>query len=588
MTYVPPVLPDRQGCVSIERIAAAARSARLLALAAACTLAMAGSARAAPVIATAGDIACDPGNSNFNGGNGSTSSCRDKYTSDLIVNNPSVAAVLPLGDNQYYCGGFGAFQASYDLSWGRLKSITYPSVGNHEYITSGGTGCDASNTGAAGYFQYFGAAAGDPKKGYYSYDIGTWHLIALNSQCSTAGGCGSSTAQGQWLRADLAAHTNQCLLAYWHIPLFSSGGRANNNTRSFWDALYAAKADVILSAHDHIYERFAPQTPTGAPDPANGIREFIAGTGGANHTSLATLAANSEILNTNTFGVLELTLYPDQYTWQFVPEAGRSFTDAGSQSCHKGAPTTPDTTPPSAPANLTTRAVSANQVDLSWGASTDDRGVSGYKIFRGSSQIATATGPSYADTSTQPNTTYQYHVVANDFANNSSGASNTVSVTTPAPATVLTFTPTADTYAAADGPSTVYGTSTQFIADNSPVKRLFTKFSVSGVGTKRVVAAKLRLYCVNPSPSGGAFHGSDPAWSESTLTWNLQPAIDSTIVSSLGAVRSSNWYETDVTALVKGDGTVSIAATSTSSDGAYYSSKEGTAGFAPQLVVTTG
>jgi hypothetical protein len=561
----------------------------LFAVAAAWALAMAGPASAAaPVIATAGDIACDPGSSSFNGGNGSTSSCRDKYTSNLILGDPNIAAVLPLGDNQYYCGGFSAFQASYALSWGRLKSITHPSVGNHEYLTSGGTGCDTTNTGAAGYFKYFGAAAGDPKKGYYSYDVGSWHLIALNSQCSTAGGCGSTTAQGQWLRADLAAHSNQCLLAYWHIPLFSSGGRANSNSRSFWDALYAAKADVILSAHDHIYERFAPQTPAGALDRANGIREFIAGTGGANHTSLATLAANSEILNTNTFGVLKLTLYPDQYSWQFVPEPGRSFTDAGSQSCHKGAATTPDTSPPSAPTNLTARAVSGTQVDLSWGASTDDRSVSGYKIFRGGSQIGTAPSPGYSDTSAQPNTTYQYYVVAYDAANNSSGASNTVSVATPAPATVLTFTPSADTYAEMDTPSTVYGAATQFITDNSPVKRLFAKFTVSGVGAKRVVAAKLRLYCVNPSPRGGDFHGSDSAWSESTLTWNLQPAIDGTIVSSLGAVASGTWYETDVTPLVKGDGTVSIAATSTSTDGAYYSSKEGTAGLAPQLVVTTG
>jgi hypothetical protein len=285
------------------------------------------------VIAAAGDIACDPGASGFNGGNGVSSRCRDTYTSNLLVNDASIAAVLPLGDNQYYCGGFAAFQASYDLSWGRLKSITHPSVGNHEYLTSGGAGCNATNTGAAGYFKYFGAAAGDPNKGYYSYDVDSWHLIALNSQCGAAGGCGSTSAQGQWLRADLAAHANQCVLAYWHIPLFSSGGRANDNSRSFWDALYTAKADVALTAHDHLYERFAPQTPAGTPDATNGIREFVVGTGGANHTSLATPAANSEVLNTNTFGVLELTLYPDHYTWQFVPEAGSSFTDAGSQSC---------------------------------------------------------------------------------------------------------------------------------------------------------------------------------------------------------------------------------------------------------------
>jgi hypothetical protein len=292
---------------------------------------------AAPVIAAAGDIACDPAGPTFHGGNGTSSSCRDRYTSDLILSDPNITAVLPLGDNQYYCSGFAAFQASYDLSWGRFKAITYPAVGNHEYLTSGGTGCDATNGGAAGYFNYFGAAAGDPNKGYYSYDIGSWHLIALNSQCVPAGGCESSSAQGRWLRADLAAHANQCLLAYWHIPLFSSGGSANNNSRPFWDALHAAKADVVLTAHDHLYERFAPQTPTGAADPANGIREFIVGTGGANHTLLAALAANSEIINTDTFGIVELTLYPDHYTWQFVPDAGSSFTDAGFQSCHKGA-----------------------------------------------------------------------------------------------------------------------------------------------------------------------------------------------------------------------------------------------------------
>jgi hypothetical protein len=320
----------------------------LSAFVAAWALATTGSASAAaPVIAAAGDIACDPGSPTFNGGNGTLLSCRDQHTSDLLVNDPSIAAVLPLGDNQYYCGGFAAFQASYDLSWGRLKSISHPSVGNHEYLTSGGTGCHAGNTGAAGYFKYFGAAAGEPNKGYYSYDVGSWHLIALNSQCGAAGGCESTSQQGQWLRADLAAHANQCLLAYWHIPLFSSGGSANTNSRPFWDALYAAKADVILTAHDHIYERFAPQTPTRAADPVKGIREFVVGTGGSNHTSLAALAANSEILNTDTFGVLELTLYPDHYTWQFVPEAGGSFTDAGSQSCHKGAVAQAE--PPSAP-----------------------------------------------------------------------------------------------------------------------------------------------------------------------------------------------------------------------------------------------
>jgi hypothetical protein len=236
-----------------------------------------------PVIAAAGDIACDPTDLNFNNGQGTANACDQLYTSNLLV-NAGLAAVLALGDNQYYCGGYQAFVQSYDLSWGRIKSITHPSVGNHEYLTSGGTSCDSTNAEAAGYFQYFGAAAGTVGQGYYSFDIGAWHIIALNSNCTDAGGCASPSPQYLWLQADLAAHTNQCILAYWHIPLFSSGGRAAPNSQAFWNLLYAYHADLILNGHDHIYERFAPQDPTGALDISQGIREFIVGTGGADHT----------------------------------------------------------------------------------------------------------------------------------------------------------------------------------------------------------------------------------------------------------------------------------------------------------------
>src|SRR3954453_14948029 len=211
-----------------------------------------------PVIAAAGDIACDPTNTQFNNGNGGSSACMQLSTSNILTNG-SFAAVLSLGDNQYYCGGYSAFLQSYQLSWGRVKDITHPVVGNHEYLTSGGTGCDASNTPAGGYFQYFGAAAGQQGKGYYSYDIGAWHLIALNSNCGDAGGCSSGSPQYTWLAADLAAHPNACTLAYFHIPLFSSGGRAASNMRSIWQLLYDKNADLVLAGHDHIYERFGPQ-----------------------------------------------------------------------------------------------------------------------------------------------------------------------------------------------------------------------------------------------------------------------------------------------------------------------------------------
>jgi len=286
-----------------------------------------------PVIAAAGDIACDPSSSSFRNGNGSTNSCHQKVTSDILVNT-NLAAVLALGDNQYYCGSLTSFMMSYNLSWGRVKAITHPAIGNHEYLTSGGTGCDATNTGAIGYFAYFGAAAGNFGQGYYSYDIGTWHLIALNTNCTPAGGCSATSPQGRWLQADLLAHKNKCTLAYWHIPLFSSGGRPASNSRSLWSTLYNNNADLILEAHDHIYERFAPQTSTGVLDTARGIRSFVVGTGGANHTSIETVFPNSEVRNSDTYGVLMLTLHPNSYEWNFVHEPGKTFNDSGSGVCH--------------------------------------------------------------------------------------------------------------------------------------------------------------------------------------------------------------------------------------------------------------
>jgi acid phosphatase type 7 len=286
-----------------------------------------------PVIAAAGDIACDPTSTSFNGGAGNQVSCRQQYTSDLLV-DADLAAVLPLGDVQYYCGGYRAFLQSYDASWGRVKSISHPVVGNHEYLTYGGTDCTSDNAGAEGYFKYFGEAAGEPSRGYYSYEIGAWHLIALNSNCGDADGCGPTSPQGRWLLADLAKHRNLCTLAYWHIPLFSSGGRAASNTDSLWQILYNAEVDVILNGHDHIYERFAPQAPDGTLDRDRGIRQFTVGTGGANLTELERLAANSEVRDTDTYGVLKLTLHADSYDWQFVPEAGKTFTDSGTDKCH--------------------------------------------------------------------------------------------------------------------------------------------------------------------------------------------------------------------------------------------------------------
>lgn len=284
----------------------------------------------APVIAAAGDIACDPASSYFNGGSGSGKHCRELATSNLLVSG-GYSAVLALGDEQYECGSLTAFNKSYEPSWGRVQPSTHPVPGNHEYETSGGTGCTSANAGAAGYFNYFGAAAGTSGQGWYSFDVGSWHVIALNSQCSVVG-CSTTSAQYAWLKADLAARPTGCKLAFWHIPLFASAS-ASGATKPFWQLLYAAHADLVLNGHYHAYERFAQQSPAGAAT-ADGIREFIVGTGGENHAGTGSSRANLEMQNTTTFGVLTLTLQSSSYAWQFIPIAGSAFTDSGSASCH--------------------------------------------------------------------------------------------------------------------------------------------------------------------------------------------------------------------------------------------------------------
>jgi hypothetical protein len=265
-----------------------------------------------PVIVGAGDIA-------------SCSSTGDEATANLLDN--IAGTVITLGDNAYSSGTATEYTNCYGPSWGRHLARTRPSPGNHEYNT-----LDAS-----GYFGYFGSAAGDPTKGYYSYDVGAWHIIVLNSNSScTTISCAAGSAQDTWLRADLAAHGNVCTLAYWHHPRFNSGASHGNNTAvaTFWDALYQYGADVILNGHEHVYERFAPQTPAAVADPAAGIRQFTVGTGGASHYTFGTIQPNSEVRNGTAYGVLKLTLHATSYDWQFVPVAGATFTDSGTGSCH--------------------------------------------------------------------------------------------------------------------------------------------------------------------------------------------------------------------------------------------------------------
>jgi len=260
-------------------------------------------------------------------GAGDIADCRDlsgaEATAKLLGKIPGT--VMAVGDLAYPDGTKENFDC-YDRTWGRVKDRTRPAPGNHEFHSAG----------ASFYFQYFGPAAGDPKDGFYSYDLGTWHIIVLNSECVEVGGCEAGSREEKWLRADLAAHPIACTLAYFHKPLFSSGGAHGDDLalKPFWQALYDANADVVISGHDHDYERFAPQTPNGFEDRGRGIREFVVGTGGKNHRPFGEPHRNSEVRDASAFGVLKLTLKPDSYDWKFIPEAGKTFTDSGTGYCH--------------------------------------------------------------------------------------------------------------------------------------------------------------------------------------------------------------------------------------------------------------
>jgi hypothetical protein len=252
----------------------------------------------------------------------SCDSSGDEQTANLLDRLPGTIAVL--GDLAYPDGTLEEFEECYDPTWGRHKARTRPVPGNHEYETDD----------AEGYYDYFGAAAGDPSRGYYSYKLGSWLVLALNSNCSDVGGCGRTSPQGRWLAEELAANPTTCTLAYWHHPRFSSSENHGSSTltRDLWAVLMEHGADLVLQGHDHNYERFGPQDADGNPTPL-GIRSFVVGTGGRSHYGFDDPEANSEVRNGTTYGVLELTLHPVSYDWRFVPVTGQTFTDSGSAAC---------------------------------------------------------------------------------------------------------------------------------------------------------------------------------------------------------------------------------------------------------------
>ena len=440
-----------------------------------------------PVIVAAGDLVCGTGTSSLD-------PCEHAETAALVTEIAPSAALL-LGDIQYEQGTLSDFNTYYQPTWGVHKPITWPAPGNHEYLTAG----------AAGYFDYFNGVgvqtgrAGTRGQGYYSFNLGAWHIIALNSNCGSIGGCGAGSAQETWLRADLAANPAACTLAYWHHPRFSSGAHGNNTAmQAIWQALYDFGADLVLAGHDHNYERFGPQTATGVADAAKGLRSFVVGVGGKETRPIGTVKANSEFRNANSLGVLKLTLHGASYDWQFMPIPGHTLNDAGSASCIT-------TTPPPPP---------------------------------------------------------------------------------PPGQTTLTIAPSADAYTFRDTKNRNYGTATTLLVDVSPEARTYLKFNVTGIGSKSIVSATLRLFATDPSDNGGTLHRvTSTSWSEAGIKWSNQPTYTPAVIGSLGAVVAGTWYEIDVKPVITADGTYAFALVSPSTNGADYVSREGALGSRPQLVV---
>jgi len=265
-------------------------------------------------------------------GAGDIASCKNpegaRATAKLIEQIPGT--VFAAGDLAYEKGSAADFKNCYDPAWGRFKDRTKPALGNHEYV----------EPTASAYFQYWGAQAGAPGKGYYSYDLGSWHIVVLNTNCGAKnlGGCGVGSPEETWLKEDLAKHADACIIAYGHHALFSSGlfksHAVHPELKQLWQDLYAAHADLVLAGHEHSYERFAPQDPDGKADPQRGIREIVVGTGGRSLDLLGFATPNSEVRDWTTYGVLKLTLDPGKYTWEFIPEEGSPFRDSGGGACH--------------------------------------------------------------------------------------------------------------------------------------------------------------------------------------------------------------------------------------------------------------
>jgi hypothetical protein len=515
----------------------------LAALATAAPIATRTAGAADPVLVGAGDIA-------------SCNSTGDEATADLL--DGIAGTVFTVGDNAYNEGSAKNFANCYEASWGRHKARTRPAAGNHEYFSGN----------ANGYFGYYGAAAGDPGQGWYSYDLGAWHVVVLNSNCAFVGGCGAGSPQEQWLRADLAAHPSACTAAFFHHPRFSSGANHGSHLsmQPFWQALYDFGADVVVSGHDHLYERFAPQDPTGAPE-ADGIRQFTVGTGGAGLYGFGTIKANSEVRSNAAHGVIKLSLHASSYDWEFVPAAGKTFRDSGTANCATGLRTSIISGP--------SGTVTSRSATFTFSASAPG---ATYECRLDGSPFAGCTSPQSYSGLADGSHTFEVRARTTDEVD-PTPASRTWTVDTRP-----RFVAEADIRVEQDRPKKGGNGGTALRTDGSPVVESFVKFTVTGV-TEPVVTCTLRVYATNGTNDGPAVYPTTTSWSEGGVRWDSRPLRTGGVVADTGAVASGSWVEYDVTDVVSGNGTYSFNLAQLSADEADFNSREAGSN-RPELVVS--
>ena len=390
-------------------------------------------------------------------------------------------------------------------NYGRFRSLTNPTIGNHEY----------ENGAAPGYFNYW-----DNVPNYYSYDAGGWHFISLNSNSAYIG-VNSSSPQYTWLAADLASHANTCTIAYFHHPLFNIGPEGSKTSMSpIWTLMAQNGVSIVINGHDHDYQRWVPLDGNGNPSPS-GITEFVAGGGGHGLQTFKTTdsrVAFSSDANPGAFGALKLSLNASGANFSYINTSGATV-NSGVIPCFKAGS---DTQAPSAPGSLIATASSSTRVDLSWLASNDNVGVSGYTIYRNGASLASVSSSTlgYSDTTASPSTTYSYTVDAYDAAGNHSAKSTPVSVTTPAMPSSLTFAVIADTYVNASSPTSNYGGATTFRLDASPDLHAYLRFTVQGLAGSTIRHANLKIYPNNTSNLGiRALAVADNGWGEKTMNY---------------------------------------------------------------------